>query len=306
MNRTTTDPPSPAIEVERVSKRFGRRWALRDVTFAVPRGTIFGLLGHNGAGKSTLLGALLGQLFPDAGRLRIGGADVFARRGEALRRVGAIFETPAFYDYLSGRRNLELLCAYSARPERARIEAAADRVGLADDLDRPVRAYSHGMRQRLALAQALLPDPDVLILDEPADGLDPEGLMEFRDLLRHLNRERGRTILLSSHLLSEVRELCSHVAVLRQGNVVYAGPLRNLLADERRVTLRLMPADRARAGLASAGLVEEWEDEETARLAPGAGVPDVVRWCVREGIEVRAAAPRELSLEDLYVRWMRS
>ncbi|MCG8508168.1 MAG: ABC transporter ATP-binding protein, partial [Rhodospirillales bacterium] len=188
------------IDIDHVSKAFKARLAVDDLTLAVPEGSIFGLLGHNGAGKSTTLGMLLGQVYPDAGSLRIRDIDVFEDRRGALTCVGAIFETPAFFDYLSGRRNLQIFTSLTGPVDERRLHRVIDLVRLSDRVDDPVANYSHGMRQRLALAQALLPDPDILILDEPTDGLDPEGIHEMRELVRDLNRQWGLTILFSSHL----------------------------------------------------------------------------------------------------------
>jgi ABC-2 type transport system ATP-binding protein len=214
------------ILLEKVEKRFGSRWAVRSLDFEVPQGGIFGLLGHNGAGKSTIIGMMLGQVFPSAGQVSINGFDVFKERREALARVGAIFETPAFYPYLSGWTNLRMFCQFTAECDRARMEEVARFVNLQDCIRDRVGTYSHGMRKRLALAQALLPVPSLLILDEPMEGLDPEGVHEMRNLILKLNREWKLTILFSSHVLSEVQQLCSDVALLKQGSLIFAGNWR--------------------------------------------------------------------------------
>ena len=190
------------IELKNVVKVFGRRTAVEDLTLTVPAGSIYGLLGHNGAGKSTAIGMMLGQVWPTQGEVRVGGYEVTSHRRQALQRVGAIFEAPVFYDYLSGWRNLEILSHYTGPTSPARIREVIDWVGLTGREKGKVRTYSHGMRTRLALAQALLPNPNLLILDEPGDGLDPEGIHELRLTILRLNRELGLTILLSSHLLN--------------------------------------------------------------------------------------------------------
>ena len=195
------------IQLIHVQKKFGARLAVDDLSFSVARGEIFGLLGHNGAGKSTAIGMMLGQVWPTAGEVKICGHDVIARRNAALQNVGAIFETPVFYDYLSGWRNLEILSTYTAPTPKARIAEVIEWVGLSGREKSKVRTYSHGMRTRLALAQALLPRPELLILDEPSDGLDPEGIHEMRQTILRLRRELGLTIFLSSHLLNEVEQL---------------------------------------------------------------------------------------------------
>ena len=194
------------IQLKNISKKFGQRLAVDDLTLEVPVGEIYGLLGHNGAGKSTAIGMMLGQVWPTSGDVHICGYDVTAHRRRALQKVGAIFESPAFYDYLSGRRNLEILSSYTAPTPRKRIEEVIEWVGLTGRDGSKVRTYSHGMRARLALAQALLPQPELLILDEPSDGLDPEGIHEMRETILRLHRELRLTILLSSHFLNEVEQ----------------------------------------------------------------------------------------------------
>jgi ABC-type multidrug transport system ATPase subunit len=176
------------ISLVQVTKKFGLRLAVADLTLAVPRGEIFGLLGHNGAGKSTAIGMMLGQVWPTSGAVKVCGHDVTTQRALALQKVGAIFEAPAFYDYLSGWRNLEILSHYSAPTSAARIREVVDWVGLTGREQSKVRTYSHGMRARLALAQALLPQPEMLILDEPGNGLDPEGIAEMRQTIARLHR----------------------------------------------------------------------------------------------------------------------
>ncbi|MBI3876275.1 MAG: ATP-binding cassette domain-containing protein, partial [Verrucomicrobia bacterium] len=189
------------IELRQLSKRFGQRWALQGLDLDVPRGEIFVLLGHNGAGKSTAIGMMLGQVWPTGGFAKICGHEITSHRQQALARVGAIFETPVFYDYLGGRKNLEILSSYTAPTDKKRIQEVVEWVGLSARADSKVKTYSHGMRTRLALAQALLPNPELLILDEPSDGLDPEGIHEMRLTIQRLRHELGLTILLSSHLL---------------------------------------------------------------------------------------------------------
>jgi ABC-2 type transport system ATP-binding protein len=221
------------LRLENLSKRFGRRPAVENLSLEIPTGSLYGLLGHNGAGKSTTIGMMLGQVIPDAGRVLIDGHDVRRERAAALRRVGAIFETPSFYDYLSGRRNLEILGSYSAPATAEEQQRVIELVRLKDRIDDPVRIYSHGMRQRLALAQALLPRPALLILDEPSEGLDPEGIHEMRELILRLHREFQLTILICSHLLAEVELICPQVAILRNGRLLFHGAWREAAPDCR-------------------------------------------------------------------------
>ncbi len=211
------------IQLDNLNKRFGNRMAVENLSLEIKAGTLYGLLGHNGAGKSTTIGMMLGQVMPDSGRVLLAGHDVQKNRADALANVGAIFETPSFYSYLSGRRNLEIFCSYSREVSAREMTEAIDLVGLGKRIDDPVRVYSHGMRQRLALAQALLPRPKILILDEPSEGLDPEGIYEMRELIRNLHQRYQLTILICSHLLAEVEQICREVAVMRQGKLLFHG-----------------------------------------------------------------------------------
>jgi ABC-2 type transport system ATP-binding protein len=222
------------IQLENLQKQFGRRVAVEGLSLRIEEGALYGLLGHNGAGKSTTIGMMLGQVVPDAGRVLIAGHDVQRDRALALGQIGAIFETPSFYGYLSGRRNLEILCGYS-RPVRAKeIDEVVEIVRLGSRINDPVQVYSHGMRQRLALAQALLPRPRVLILDEPSEGLDPEGIYEMRELIRQLHRDLQLTVLICSHLLAEVELICPQVAIMRKGRLLFHGDWR---AENSQATL---------------------------------------------------------------------
>jgi ABC-2 type transport system ATP-binding protein len=214
------------IRLENLHKTFGQRVAVEDLSLEVEEGALFGLLGHNGAGKSTTIGMMLGQVIADRGRVLIDGHDVQRERARALSQVGAIFETPSFYGYLSGRQNLEIFCTYSCAVSKAQIDETVELVRLGSRIDDPVRVYSHGMRQRLALAQALLPRPRVLILDEPSEGLDPEGIYEMRELIRQLHRDFKLTVLICSHLLAEVELICPKVAIMRKGRLLFQGDWR--------------------------------------------------------------------------------
>jgi len=289
------------IAIDALTKSFGSRLALDAVTCRVPRGSLFGLVGHNGAGKSTLIGVLLGQVIPDAGTVRINSHDVFADRAQALTLVGAIYEAPAFYDYLSGERNLRILNEYTARVDEARLRNVVEKVGLQDRIADRVRTYSHGMRQRLALAQALLPEPEVLIFDEPADGLDPEAIVETRTLLRQLHRELGMTIVISSHHLSEMEQLCTHLAVMREGRVLYAGDWLNARAEGGRIVLKTDRQGDALRGLSGARLVHESAVENSVEMMPGVTIGDVARWLVTNGFNIESLSPAERTLEGFYL-----
>lgn len=294
------------IELEGLSKRFGNREAVRSLNLVVKRGEIFGLLGHNGAGKSTTIGMMLGQVWPTTGRVRLRGYDVMEDRNRALAKVGAIFETPAFYEYLSGRRNLQILSQYSESTPYNRILEVIDWVGLSGRESSTVNTYSHGMRTRLALAQALLPKPELLILDEPADGLDPEGMHEMRETILRLCEELGLTILLSSHLLNEVEQLCGRIAVLQEGEKVFEGTLEGIRRTSNRLRLRVNHFGKAVERLGKEGLAELLENEQDAvALKEGVRPSEVVRRLVEWGHDVHEAKVCEQTLEDFYMELVR-
>jgi ABC-2 type transport system ATP-binding protein len=293
------------IELTRVEKRFGRRLAVEDFTLHVSAGEIFGLLGHNGAGKSTAIGMMLGQVWPTAGEVRVCGHEVSRHRRQALRKVGAIFETPVFYDYLSGWRNLEILSHYTGPTPPQRIREVIDWVGLTGRERTKVKTYSHGMRARLAIAQALLPQPELLILDEPGDGLDPEGMHEIRQTIRRLHRELGLTILLSSHLLNEVEQLCTRICVMNQGRKVFEGSLADTKRAHQWVRLRANDFNRAAGLLQRERLIEATRDGELIALAPDVGTEAIVRRLVEQGIAVYEIARPEQTLETFYLELMK-
>ena len=293
------------IELRHVVKKFAGRIAVDDLSFTVPRGEIFGLLGHNGAGKSTAIGMMLGQVWPTGGEVKICGYDVQSNRRAALRQVGAIFEAPAFYEYLSGRRNLEILSAYTAPTSAARIREVIDWVGLTGREQSKVRTYSHGMRARLALAQALLPRPELLILDEPSDGLDPEGIHEMRQTILRLQRELGLTILLSSHLLNEVEQLCTRIAVLQNGKKVFEGNVADVKAARGKVALKTNNFASAEKILRAQNLITGTDEEKFITLAEGRSVAEVAQALVAAGIAVEGLWQHEQTVEDFYLNLIR-
>jgi ABC-2 type transport system ATP-binding protein len=287
------------LEAHGLCKSFGGKSALADFSCSVRRGGIYGLLGHNGAGKSTTLGIILGMVMPDSGDVTIDGISVLTDRSKALRKVGAIFEAPAFYDYLSGWENLRILMSYSGGFDAKLAKDTVERVGLTKRIHSKVRTYSHGMRQRLALAQSLLPEPEVLLLDEPTDGLDPEGIKWFRDFILQLRDERGMTVLFNSHLLAEVELMCDRVAILREGKRVFEGAVGGLHEDDFLFDAELetweaaLPVIRAMGG--------EVTIPGRIRLPHGADPADLVERLIEARVRVRALAPVRRSLEDLYM-----
>lgn len=290
------------LEFEQVSKRFpgAASAALDAVSFSVGRGRICGLLGHNGAGKSTALGVLLGMVHPDAGEAHIGGASVQKDRERAVAKVGAIFEAPAFYEYLSGWHNLKVLTAYSGGVPESQLRETVEWVGLSARIRDRVSAYSHGMRQRLALAQALLPRPELLILDEPTDGLDPEGIVEFRRQVLELRDRLGLTVLLSSHLLGEVEQVCDEVVILQGGRKVYEGAVKG--AGDGRVIYRIEAENGEETAALCLGLGAEPRGPYFA-FPEGRRPADLLADLVGRGARIARFSPEEGSLEALYLRF---
>ena len=288
------------IRLECLSKVFGSRHALHELFLEIPQGQVFGFLGHNGAGKSTTFGMILGQVHPTTGSAFIRGISVQRHRRRALQGVGAIFESPAFYDYLSGWTNLRILTSYSRHLPDSELRETVRFVGLEARIHDPVRIYSHGMRQRLALAQALLPRPEIVLLDEPADGLDPEGIHEMRHLILRLNREHGMTVILSSHLLAEVQQICDRIAILKQGRMIFHGKWTELLADSKRYRLDADPWDAAVALITPR---PGWliGPDKTVTAASDTDIADLVAALVQSGIKVRAVEPLKQSLEEIYL-----
>jgi ABC-2 type transport system ATP-binding protein len=235
------------IQAEGLTKRFEERTAIDNVDLDVPAGVCFGFLGPNGAGKTTLIRLMLGLAHPDEGRVLIGGVDVAADTHAALSRVGAIVEEPRFYDHLTGIENLRVHAALVDPQAVSRIPELLDLVGLEGRGADKVKGYSMGMRQRLGVARALLGDPEVLVLDEPTNGLDAEGMAEFRTLIRTMVEKDRRTVFLSSHLLDEMQKLCDEVAIVEQGRVVTRSSVSSLLAGEDGLALIIDCDDPARA-----------------------------------------------------------
>jgi ABC-2 type transport system ATP-binding protein len=296
----------PAVASHRLTKRFGRQLVVDAVDLLVPRGAVYGFLGPNGSGKTTTIRMLLGLVRPTAGRHTLLGAPMPAGAGRVLPRVGALVEGPGFHPYLSGRDNLRRLDAVDRTADPAstgrRVAAALARVGLTAAAGKRYRAYSLGMRQRLALAAAVLSPRELLVLDEPTNGLDPQGTREVRALIAALARE-GATVLLSTHLLAEVEQICSHVGVMHQGRLVAQSPLAELraaAAPRARVeTDRPAEAARVLAGLGLSG-VTAGRGTASGELA-GVAPEKVVATLVHDGVPVRGFQVEAPDLEDVFV-----
>jgi len=302
-------PNTPAIRTENLSKTFGKGktfiTAVKGLNLEVARGQVYGFLGPNGAGKTTTIRMLMDLIRPSAGRAEINGRTV--REAGALARVGGLVEGPAFYGYLSGRNNLEVLArtADDYRPER--ILNLLEQVGLAARAGQPVSSYSLGMKQRLGVAAALLGDPDLVVLDEPTNGLDPAGIQEMRGFIRGLVRERGKMVFISSHLLNEVEQTCDRVAIIQKGEMIREGPVAGLLAESAS-NLRIQAAPLEQAEQA---LRERWKISRES--IPGDAVPWlvveappeesplVVEFLVGHGIRVHQVVVQRQTLESYFL-----
>jgi ABC-2 type transport system ATP-binding protein len=299
-----------AVETHGLTKRFGAKTAVNGVGLIVPRGSAFGYLGPNGAGKTTLIRVLLGLTRADAGTMRLLGYPVPRHRDAALARVGAIVDEPRFHRHLTGRQNLRLLAAAREPAARDRIGPALDRVGLAHRAGDRVAEYSMGMRQRLGVAACLLGDPQLLLLDEPMNGLDPAGMAEMRDMILSMVAE-GRTVVLSSHLLDEVERTCDAVAIVDRGSIIQQGPISELLTAATLV-LQVECSDpgRARALLAGTTLGTCVRALPSAlgleiTLPAGSGrdiIAEISRVLAEGGISIYRLQPVQTSLESWFLQ----
>jgi ABC-2 type transport system ATP-binding protein len=294
-------PTSAPVEARGLEKRYDHVVAVDKVDLTVEPGDVYGFLGPNGAGKTTTLRMLLGLIRPDAGRVRLFGRDPQHELPQALDGVAGFVETPRFYPYLSGRKNLELLAAFDGGEAAARVDEALGVVELAARAGDRVGGYSQGMRQRLGIAAALIRAPRLLLLDEPTHGLDPGGMRDMRVLIRRL-AQQGMTILLSSHLLAEVEELCTRVAIINSGRIVHEGALADMRASAGVARYRLRTTDNARAHTIAAGRVGELAPDE-GELHFSATEQAVIELSLalgEAGIGIAALVPETVSLEEFF------
>ncbi len=294
------------LQTESLTKKYQRRLAVDSLSLSVERGDIFGFLGQNGAGKSTVIRMALGLVRPTRGRVKLFGQDMAKHPLRALGRVGAIVEAPAFYENFSGWDNLRIFAAMSGGASQKQIEETLELVGLPTRGRDPVRTYSHGMRQRLGIAQALLPHPEFIVLDEPTDGLDPQGIHEVRLLLPRLQTERGLTIMLSSHLLHEVERVCNRVAIIDEGRLLYQGAIEKLIAKERLVKITAEPFEEAyelltRDAMHSGLSVSRNGSRSLYVRMPDEQIPRVNALLVVNNIRVRELSSQQATLEEVFL-----
>ena len=299
---------NPIIQFKHVSRRFDSRNVLTDIDLQVPAGTIAGLVGPNGSGKTTLLKLMAGFIKATSGDVRLFGYDPFVDRAEVMRRARFAFAPPAVYGSLTAREHLKFLSAANMRPRerstRDDIMAVLETVGLADRADDKAHTYSFGMKQRLNLAQALLPMPALLIFDEPTDGLDPIAVMELRSLLKRLTTERNLTLVLSSHLLGEIEKLVDIIFMLNDGRHIFCGSPDKLLGEERQILIRI--EGQLKTGinaLRQHGIEPEVNGNGKLLLPAGAiRLDEAVRLLGKQGLKLMEFHEKQPGLEDAYIR----
>ncbi|KKL10287.1 hypothetical protein LCGC14_2557360 [marine sediment metagenome] len=295
-------PSDVILRTVGLAKRYGRLLALQDLNLEVRRGQVYGFLGPNGAGKTTTIALILGLIAPTAGHVEMFGLDTRRHLSEALRRTGAILEGQAYYPDLSGRDNLRVWSALSDGVGVKRMQETLDLVGLSGRSGDKVRTYSQGMKQRLGLAAALLHDPELLVLDEPTNGLDPAGMREFREMIRDLARI-GKTVFVSSHLLGEVEQMCDYVGIVKGGRLLTQGSVRTLLRRGEALEMQVTEPDRAVQVLE--GL--EWvrglrrQDDRIVVEAPRERAADLSRALAEHQIYLSELRPRDSSLEEFFL-----
>jgi ABC-2 type transport system ATP-binding protein len=292
------------IEAAGLRKAYGETLAVQGVDLAVERGRVFGYLGPNGSGKSTTVRMLLGLAKPDAGEVRLFGERLLDNPPALLRRVGAVVETPAFIPYLSGRDNLRLLEIYlpgEAKGRTDRIGMVLERVHLSDAADRRFKTYSLGMKQRLGIAAAILHNPELVVLDEPTNGLDPAGTREVRELIPQLAAE-GHTIVLCSHLLHEVEQVCDSVAIFQKGRIVAQGSTKELIGDRNRLEVQVEHIEEAERVLRESAWAARLTRDNGAIFIDGASAEaaEINRLLAGQGLFASVIRPEPATLEDVF------
>lgn len=305
MQRKVSSENSPVVTTLQLTKQFGRAFAVNTANFEVMPGDVFGLLGPNGAGKTTIIRMLLGLIKPTGGQAKVFGFDTITQRAEVLARVSAIVEAPALYPGLNGYNNLMAMALASGidKPER-KINEVLGRMGLSARAKDKFSTYSLGMKQRLCVAAALLTDPQLIILDEPTNGLDPAGMAEIRNLINDL-ASQGRTVLLSSHLLHEVQQVCNRVAIIQQGSIIVQGRVEDLLAGKTSIHVHVQQHEWEKAwyALQTAGYGARLRAEGQFLIISGAATDgvEINRVLATNDIYAGEISPRSQSLEEFYL-----
>ncbi|EHG4910241.1 ABC transporter ATP-binding protein [Listeria monocytogenes] len=288
-----------ALQVTNLHKKIRKREIIKGISFEVMPGEVFGFLGPNGAGKTTTIRMIVGLIKPTSGTILIGGKDIRKNFTEAMRGLGSIVENPEFYTFLTGQENLAYFARMDSSIKKERIQEVTELVGLEKRINDRVSTYSLGMRQRLGIAQALLSNPKLLILDEPTNGLDPSGIHEMRDFIRALARNEGISVLVSSHLLSEIELLCDRVAIMTDGTIIKTDQVVHLLSSRAQLRWRVTPIEQAKAFLESVTEVEV--DGEYLVTAMNEESAEWNEQLVAKGIKVHEIDKRKPSLEDLFL-----
>ncbi len=297
--------PAPIIEISHLAKHYGSFQAVRDLNLTVEQGDVYGFLGPNGAGKSTTIRMMMTLIRPTSGDIRIFGLPLHENRSSILRRVGAIVERPDFYNYLSARRNLELLGRLSgADVSKSNVNRVLGIVGLGERSESKVKTFSHGMKQRLGLAQALIHNPDLIVLDEPSTGLDPQGMVDMRDLILELAHDHKKTVFLSSHILPEVELTANRMVIINRGKTIIEGSVQELLnAGRLKVTIETTDVPRALEVLRAtpnAEWIQSSTDQEIIIMLNRQDIPPAVAALATAGVPLRAVTPVR-SLEEYFI-----
>jgi ABC-2 type transport system ATP-binding protein len=292
--------PMSALVATHLTKVIGSRTIVDDASFELRPGEVFGFLGPNGAGKTTTIRMLVGLIKPTHGTVTICGYDIRHDFEKAMRCIGCIVENPDLYRFMTGRENLEHF-ARMLGVNRQEIERVAELVNLSHRLEQRVGTYSLGMRQRLGIAQAMLGSPKVLILDEPANGLDPAGIREIRELLRHLAADRGLAVFVSSHLLAEIELMCDRVAIIHKGRILKSGTVRELISAQRAMEFRVGDVERATAVLRDLGVEATVSDDLLLAPVDEPHAPPLIAALTQNGVDVFHARQRVQTLEDMFL-----
>ncbi|MBG9913297.1 ABC transporter ATP-binding protein [Bacillus xiamenensis] len=293
---------SAVLKVEKVDKRIGRHMILQDISFEIGQGEIVGLLGPNGSGKTTLIKLIVGLMKKNNGRIMINGYSQDDEFVKSLSSVGAIIENPEFYTYLTGLENLELYAAMHDEVSDERIHEVVKRVRLEHAIHQKVKTYSLGMKQRLGIAQAILHQPHLLILDEPTNGLDPAGMKEFREHLQTLVKEEGTSVLFATHLLHEVEELCDRMMIIQKGKIKVNANLRDMDGKEQ-VLMNIQPVEKAVSWLDTHGHTYEQNGQHVLLQLNKERVPELNKQLVLAGFDVLEITPQKQSIEEAFMKW---